>query len=277
MPVLAANPSVGSPIVTDAPILDYDPDRVAVIEPGSWFPRIEIAPRAVITWMSDVYEQVMAEHRAIERHIFHAESAHHPICEITYAGEPLVVVNAGVGAPVATALFEVMIALGCTTFMACGSGGGLLADCPPGTVVVPPGSVRDEGVSYHYAPPAAVAPHDEGMQQALQTECEAAGFVVRTDMTWTTDALFRETAAKVAARVEQGCIAVEMEAAALATVARFRGVRLGHAVYVADTLHGEEWDATHLVRPDRAFRRRLFDAAARACLSVAAVLPGEPG
>jgi uridine phosphorylase len=58
-----------------------------------------------------------------------------------------------------------------------------------------------------------------------------------------------------------------MEAAALATVAAFRGVRLGYAVYVADTLHGDEWDATQLVTPDAAFRRRLFAAAAAACLA----------
>ncbi|HSF86536.1 MAG TPA: nucleoside phosphorylase [Acidimicrobiia bacterium] len=252
----------------EAPILDFDADRTAVIEPSSWFPSIEIAPRAIITWMTDVYESVIAEHRVVERHLFQAESAHHPILEITYAGTPLVVVNAGVGAPLSAALFEVLIALGCTTFMACGSAGGLVAECPPGTVIVPESSVRDEGVSYHYAPAASLAVHDPEMQSALAAACRGAGFSVDRGSTWTTDALFRETRTKVADRIARGCVAVEMEAAALATVAQFRRVRLGHAVYVADTLHGEGWDATHLVRPDKAFRRRLFDAAAQACLAV---------
>lgn len=251
--------------MADAPILEFDADPSAVIEPAAWFPPIDIAPRAVITWMTDVYESVMAEHASIERHVFHAESAHHPIREIVFEGESVVVVNAGVGAPLASALLEVLVALGCTTFVAVGSAGGLVEDCPPGTVVVPSGSIRDEGVSYHYAPPAAVARHHERMQAAVAAACRTAGFEIRTGLTWTTDALFRETRSKVARRIAQGCVAVEMEAAALATVASFRGVRLGHAVYVADTLHGEEWDATHLVRPDSVFRRRFLEAALRAC------------
>ncbi len=153
----------------------------------------------------------------------HAESAHHTVWEIEFEGRPLVVVSAGVGAPLATALFEVLIALGCRTFVACGSAGGLLPDAVPGTVVVPTESIRDEGVSYHYAPHALVAPHHEEMQRFVRDACSAAGFDVRDGRTWTTDALFRETPAKVASRIEQGCVAVEMEAAALATVARFRG------------------------------------------------------
>ena len=133
---------------------------------------------------------------------------------------------------------------------------------------MPAGSVRDEGVSYHYAAPAPIAPHDAQMQTALARHCAEADLAVSTGLTWTTDALFRETRRKVADRIALGCVAVEMEAAALATVARFRGVRLGYAVYVADTLHGEEWDATHLVMPDKTFRRRVFDAAAAACCAI---------
>ncbi len=254
--------------MSGAPILEFDDDRAAVIEPAAWFEPIEIAPHAVITWMADVYDSVVAEHAYVERHVFAAESAHHPIREIDVGGRPLVVVNAMVGAPIATALFEVLVALGCTSFVACGSAGGLVADHPVGTVVIPRASVRDEGVSYHYAPPSVAIEHDSVAQAALRDACAAAGFDVRSGLTWTTDALFRETPAKLARRIDQGCVAVEMEAAALAAVAQFRQVQLGHAVYVADTLHGDEWDATHLVQPDRAFRRRLFDAAATACLAL---------
>lgn len=253
--------------MSEAPIVDFDPARIAVIEPAAWFPPIEIATHAVITWMSSVVDEVVDEYQAVRRHTFDAESAHHPVWEIEFEGRPLVVVSAGVGAPLATALFEVLVALGCRTFVACGSAGGLTAETPPGVVVVPRASVRDEGVSYHYAPPALVAKHDDAMQTRLAATCSAAGFDVRDGLTWTTDALFRETPAKVAARIGQGCLAVEMEAAALATVARFRGVRLGHAVYIADTLHGEEWDPTHLVTPDHEYRRRFWEAAARACLA----------
>jgi len=52
----------------------------------------------------------------------------------------------------------------------------------------------------------------------------------------------RETRAKVSLRRAEGCITVEMEAAALLAVARFRGVGLGQILYAGDSLAGEVWD-----------------------------------
>lgn len=248
------------------PILQHDFATSAVIEPSSWFPQADVASHAVITWMPDVVASVVADYAAVEVHRFEAESAVHPVWQIEVGGRPVVVVLAGVGAPAATLLFEMLIAIGCRTFVACGSSGGLVPEIRPGTVIVPNGSLRDEGISYHYAPPAEIAPHDPGMQAAVQEACRHVGFDVTEGLTWTTDALFRETPVTVERRVERGCIAVEMEAAALASVAAFRGVGLGYAVYVADTVHGDEWDPTDLVQPDTAFRRRLFDSAVVACL-----------
>jgi len=44
---------------------------------------------------------------------------------------------------------------------------------------------------------------------------------------WTTDGLYRETRDKVASRVAEGCLTVEMEAAAFFAVAAFRGIADG--------------------------------------------------
>jgi uridine phosphorylase len=60
--------------------------------------------------------------------------------------------------------------------------------------------------------------------------------------TWTTDALYRETRGKMARRVEEGCLTVEMEAAAFFAVARFRGVTFGQLLYAGDDLSGDAWD-----------------------------------
>jgi hypothetical protein len=53
---------------------------------------------------------------------------------------------------------------------------------------------------------------------------------------------YRETPAKIASRRAEGCVAVEMEAAALAAVAHFRGVPLGHLLYGGDDLFSAAWD-----------------------------------
>ena len=97
---------------------------------------------------------------------------------------------------------------------------------------------------------------------------KAAGNTVARGIAWTTDAFYRETAAKVAQRIAQGAIAVDMEMASLATIAAFRNVRLGHALYLADTLHNDEWDPTELVDRDTDFRYQLLLTATRACASL---------
>ena len=66
----------------------------------------------------------------------------------------------------------------------------------------------------------------------------------RRAKTWTTDAPYRETRAKVERRVAEGCVTVEMEAAALFAVARFRDVPLGMMFMTSDNLSGDQWDGS---------------------------------
>lgn len=80
----------------------------------------------------------------------------------------------------------------------------------------------------------------DGAQSCVLAE-DGVPFV--TGRTWTTDVPYRETPAKIAARRAEGCITVEMEAAALAAVARFRGVPLAQVLYGGDDLTGEVWDS----------------------------------
>jgi len=58
----------------------------------------------------------------------------------------------GVGAPLAAGLLEEVIAFGCRKFIACGGCGVLEKDIAVGNLIVVPGAIRDEGVSYHYLP-----------------------------------------------------------------------------------------------------------------------------
>lgn len=254
---------------TPLPILDFDPTVEAIIEPQALHPRIEGLPhRCVITWMGDAFAEFEKNQDVTERYRFTLESIVNPIYEYDVDGEKILVTMANVGAPAAAALFEALIAIGCTDFIAVGSSGGLLAELPPGTVVVPDSAIRDEGVSYHYAPPALTAAADPAMQNIVHDAYQAAGNQVARGIAWTTDAFYRETSAKLALRVAQGAIAVDMEAASLAAIASFRDVRLGHALYLADTLHSDQWDPTELVDRDTAFRYQLLLTATSACATL---------
>ncbi|HPP85188.1 MAG TPA: uridine phosphorylase, partial [Bacillota bacterium] len=85
--------------------------------------------------------------------------------------------------------------------------------------------------------------------------------------TWTTDAIFRETEAKIEKRVAEGCVTVEMEAAAFFAVSKFRNVLLGQILYGGDDLSGIEWDR-RLWNSREMIRINLVDV----CLKIATQL-----
>ena len=85
--------------------------------------------------------------------------------------------------------------------------------------------------------------------------------------TWTTDAPYRETPSKVQLRKSEGCLTVEMEAAAFFAVAQFRGVVFAQMLYGGDDVSGDKWD-TRSWQDRESVREQLFWLAAEACLDL---------
>ena len=226
----------------DAPILEFDPSPTAVIEPTEVIEPSDIPTHAVLCFFQDVIEKVTDEHggRIIDHVV--SEIGKVPVWELELDGRRLAVVHPGVGAPLAAAFLEELIARGCRAFVACGGAGVLVPDVALGHVVVPTAAIRDEGTSYHYLPAAReVAPTAQAVEAVVAT-LEHHGVPHVTGKTWTTDGLYRETREKVARRVAEGCLTVEMEAAAFFAVAAFRGVAFGQLLYAGDDLSGDAWD-----------------------------------
>lgn len=249
----------------DAPILEFDPSPTAVIEPSEHNEPIDVPPHAVLCFFQDVIETVVAEHGGGVVGYVVSEIGRNPIFELSYEGRRLALVHPGVGAPLAAGFLEELIARGCRTFVACGGAGVLVPDVAMGHVIVPTAAIRDEGTSYHYLPAAReVAPTRQAMEAIVATlERHHVPFV--EGKTWTTDGFYRETRAKVDRRVAEGCLTVEMEAAAFFAVAAFRGVAFGQLLYAGDDLSGDAWSSRDWV--DHATGRELlFRIAAEACL-----------
>ena len=180
-------------------------------------------------------------------------------------GREVTVYHPGVGAPLAAGLLEEMIALGARKFVACGGAGALDQRLTLGHILIPTSAVRDEGTSYHYVPPSREIEADPAAIAAIEAVLNERELPYIAGKVWTTDALFRETPGKVRARREEGCLAVEMEAATFFAVARFRGLPFGQLLYSGDDLSGPEWDSRGwTTRAD--IRQHLFE------LAVAAVL-----
>ncbi len=248
------------------PILEYDESPAAVIEPTRMIRAEDVPRHAIICFFQDVISRLAQDHGAkVIKHL-RSESGRHPIYELEAFGKRLAVFHPGVGAPLAAGMLEEVTALGCRDYIACGGAGVLRSEIAVGHVVIPTSAVRDEGTSYHYLPPGReVAPHAEAVA-AVESVLRAHGVAYVTGKTWTTDALYRETPGKVARRREEGCLTVEMEAAAFFAVAQFRGLRLAQMLYGGDDLAGDEWDGRHWSTHE--VREHLFWLAAEACLSL---------
>ena len=154
------------------------------------------------------------------------EDGPHPLLEVEHDGQRLAVLRSGVGAPLAGGLLEQVIAAGCRDFIVCGGAGTLHKDLTLGHFVVVSSALRDEGTSFHYLPAGRQIEADPEARRTLEAVLTSRNVPHVSGLTWTTDAPYRETSNKIAARRDEGCLTVEMEASALAAIARFRGVRL---------------------------------------------------
>jgi uridine phosphorylase len=195
------------------------------------------------------------------------EDGAHLFYEIEVDGKRLAFFHPGVGAPVAASMLEAAIALGCKKFIACGGAGVLDKEIAVGHIIVPAAAIRDEGTSYHYLPPSREAQASPAGVAAIEKTLQKHNCDYIVSKTWTTDAPYRETPAKVQLRRSEGCLAVDMEAAAFFAVAQFRGVTFAQMLYGGDDVSGEEWEHRDWTR-QTSVRERLFWLAAEACLAL---------
>ncbi len=246
------------------PLVEFDGHSPALFDPSAARSTAEVPERAVVCFFRDVIDEVCGGGRADVVAETTWESGVHRLYRLPVEGGHVGVFHPGVGAPLAAGVLEEMIATGCRAFVACGGAGAVIPGLSLGHVVVPDAAVRDEGTSYHYLPASREVAADPAVTAVLTAVLAERGIPHVVGKTWTTDAPYRETRAKIAARRAEGCLTVEMEAAAFFAVARHRSVRFGQYLYAGDDVSGSAWD--HRRWQTSSVRRDLF------WLSVAAVM-----
>ena len=147
----------------------------------------------------------------------------------------------GIGAPAATSVLESLCAIGVRQFVSMGAAGAMRPDLMPGDVIVCDRAVRDEGVSHHYVPSALWAEPTPALTARFHDRLEAADLAPRSGSAWTIDAPFRETVAEAEHYAGLGVAVVEMEDAALFSVAQVRGIEVAAAFAISDSLADGEW------------------------------------
>ena len=179
------------------------------------------------------------------------------------------VVGPLIGAPYAAMVLESMCVWGVTRVVFIGWCGAVSSRIKPGDLVLPTGAMVDEGTSGHYGTPAG---HTARPAPALTDQIRSAlhrhGASHHEGVIWTTDAIFRETVAKVKHYQAQDALAVEMEMSAIFSVAAFRKIQAAGILVVSDEISDYHW------RPG--FRHPAFGAARHAACRAALDVAGEP-
>jgi uridine phosphorylase len=222
----------------DLPLHEDDLEAEAILEPSRIYANNGAPRRAVMCFFADVVEAFGSSRHAMLRTV----QGGRPLYETQHRGQRVAYFYPGMGAPASVACLEEAIAMGCRDIIAVGAAGALVPDLAMGDAVVVDNAVRDEGTSFHYLPPSRTVAADERATAAIAQALTDAGTPFVRGRTWTTDAIFRETRARVRRRVDEGCLTVEMEAAALFAAGRYRGARVALLLYAGDSLAGPEWE-----------------------------------
>ena len=256
-------------MTSEFPILEFDDAREALIEPSHVIKPMDIPERCVLPIYKTVIDSLGAASRLNHVADIRTAMGPFPVYTIRHGEWAVTVAHPGVGAPLAAGVMEELIALGCRKFMACGSAGVLDRSLAAGTVVVPSGAVRDEGTSYQYVKPARDISTDPRIVETIEGVLRRHGVTYRVGKTWTTDAFYRETQARIAKRKAEGCLTVEMECSAFLAVAQFRGVSFGQLLATGDDVSGDAWDPRPRdVAEHMSFSEKLFWLAVDACMAL---------
>ena len=246
------------------PILEFDNDIPAMLEPSHHQKVGAMPEHCVICFFQNVIDHMLDEGRLVEITAMNSEMGRHPVYSIVDHKPAMALFQPGIGSPLAAAFLEEAIAKGASKFIICGGAGVLDSAHHVGKLLVPTSAIRDEGTSYHYMPPSYEVAPTRNALDAIKTTLAAAGVPFELTKTWTTDAIYRETKSKIQLRKDAGCGCVEMEASALFAVARFRNVELAQILYAGDDLSGEFWDSRNW-NSKWEVRQQLVELAATAC------------
>lgn len=166
---------------------------------------------------------------------------------VTYTGYldgvKVSVTSTGIGGPSASIAMEELVQSGADTFIRVGTCGGMQLNVKSGDLVVATGAIRMEGTSKEYAPIEFPAVADIGVVNALTASAKEMGKDFHVGVVQCKDAFYGqhspetkpvsyELLNKWEAWKRLGCLASEMESAALFIVASALHVRVGSVFLV---------------------------------------------
>ncbi len=180
---------------------------------------------------------------------------------VTYTGyldgEKVSVTSTGIGGPSASIAMEELVKVGAEVFIRVGTCGGMALDVKGGDIVIATGAIRMEGTSKEYAPIEFPAVANLEVTNALVQAAKNLDYTYHTGIVQCKDSFYGQHNAenmpvsyelqnKWEAWKRLGCLASEMESAALFVVASFLKVKVG-SVFL--TVANQEREKQNLDNP----------------------------
>ncbi len=161
----------------------------------------------------------------------------------TLLGEKVSVTSTGIGGPSAAIAVEELVKIGADTFIRVGTCGGMNANVIPGSIVVANSAIRAEGTSREYLPIEFPAVADHQVTCALEAAAKSLNLSCKVGVVQCKDSFYGQHEPEAqpisddllrrwSAWIRGGCLASEMESAALFVLGSCRSVRTGTVLLV---------------------------------------------
>ena len=219
-------------MITDS----FDNKSEPLMTPESFIgPKRHLADVCILTFSNVILAELRTRFPLREIGFLRSVNGNRPIYAFELEGRTVIFFMVNIGATIAgNDVIELNWITGATKFIMFGSAGSLNRSATQGKYVIPTEAYRDEGLSYHYAPPADYI--KIGKADAVATIFDELRLPHVKGRVWTTDAFYRETRDQVAARQKEGCIAVDMEVSGVQAVCDFHGFELYDFLVTGDVL-----------------------------------------
>lgn len=223
-------------------IIDSYDESEALINPSSFYKPMKIAAKkCIVTFSGKAFRAILKRIKCTREAETGTANGAIPIYSFIHNGEKILIYLSPIGSAIAgTVMDEVNYITGATHFIVFGSCGSLQHDLTKGNVIVPSHAYRDEGFSYHLAPPADYI--DVVNSGKVSKILHDSGIPTIIGKTWTTDAIYRETVNNCNKRRAEGCISVEMECAGLQAICDYRKLHLYMFLFEGDILESGNWN-----------------------------------
>lgn len=249
-------------------IKTFDPSKESILDPGHLAKRVDNFPERIIcTFTGYMLDTFMGHHTcdAIGK-----MSDGRKIYKTIYKGKPIAFFCGSIGAPATVIFLEEAIVKGASKILLFGSCGILDEGAIAGIadIIIPTHAYRDEGTSYHYAPPEAGEFIEVKTSSRTAEIFKELNIPAVTGKVWTTDAIFRETRRNMELRKKAGCIIVDMECAGVMAMAGFRHIDVYQFMYAADNLDSDNWQKRKLGTLSTEEKKRYVEIALEVALRI---------